>query len=291
MTITANQIVGAIKLTGLSELQCITNPEEFAQALARAMVVEIPNFNQGVHVGPTEPSSPTTAGIWVKTDNAGTFLGFYVYSEGAWIAVDLGGCAFEPVSSGVVLVCDSGVSKPLSGTSQGQVLTLDNTPGGNAIFLHAPYTNITGVFNNVSLGGQRIDNAIKDFTSVVVDIPVTNNSPYLNMDAVLTCVGHYFGTGVFIDNIIDYSLFAQVSIDGGAYTQVALLLWSESASRSNLCHQLSFSVPLALLGLNIPPGGTSTVHIRLKAHYNGIGTSYYEITSTGLGASIVSANK
>jgi len=81
-------IAGAITLTELPDLQCVTNGEEYAEALVKKMLVTFPGgVNQGVLVSTTAPPDPAITGLWVKLDAAGVFVGLYAFSAGAWLLI------------------------------------------------------------------------------------------------------------------------------------------------------------------------------------------------------------
>jgi hypothetical protein len=129
-------LVGSLKLTGLPELACVKDINDLVRWIADHTVVDFPGgIEQGVTVGPIQPTDPAATGIWVKTDSSGAFIGLYVFSGGSWVQIDLGGCQLASVSSGSALVCSGGVSQPLSGSLEGQVLTLIDATTGEAAYV------------------------------------------------------------------------------------------------------------------------------------------------------------
>jgi len=87
MAPTTNTVIGQLILKALPELECFTNFTDFLKALPGLYAVEIPASVTNVIVGPAQPSSSQTSSIWVRVNNAGTFLGIYVFSDGNWIQV------------------------------------------------------------------------------------------------------------------------------------------------------------------------------------------------------------
>ncbi len=72
---------------GLIETACFDSVPEFIQALTKYLAVQIPTTITNVIVSNTQPLSSERTSIWVRLNNAGSFIGFYVYSGGTWQAV------------------------------------------------------------------------------------------------------------------------------------------------------------------------------------------------------------
>lgn len=84
---TNDVIQGAVKVVNLPDLACFTNFEEFVQALANSLVLEIPQSITNVVDGNSEPTSSQTTVLWVRRDNSGTFVGLYVFTAGSWTQI------------------------------------------------------------------------------------------------------------------------------------------------------------------------------------------------------------
>ncbi len=87
MAPTTNVVIGQLLLKALPELQCFTNFTDFLKALPSLYAVEVPSTVTNVITGPAQPTSSQTSAIWVRINNAGTFLGIYVFSAGKWIQI------------------------------------------------------------------------------------------------------------------------------------------------------------------------------------------------------------
>lgn len=75
---------GNIVLLGLPDLQCYTSMQEFVQALPSILGVEIPLSVSNVIVSNIQPNSNQTTYLWARLNNAGGFIGLYIFSAGAW---------------------------------------------------------------------------------------------------------------------------------------------------------------------------------------------------------------
>ena len=87
MVSTTNVVIGQLLLKTLPELQCFTNFTDFLKALPDLYAVAVPSSVTNVIVGPSQPTSSQTSSVWVRINNAGTFLGIYVFSDGKWIQI------------------------------------------------------------------------------------------------------------------------------------------------------------------------------------------------------------
>ncbi len=73
-----------IVLTGLQDTKCFTSWQDFLQELPNLISVAVPNNITNVIVSNIQPTSSQTTDIWFRTSNSGSFLGIYVFSQGAW---------------------------------------------------------------------------------------------------------------------------------------------------------------------------------------------------------------
>lgn len=79
-------IQGAVKVLDLPDISCFTNIQEWAQALANNLVVEIDNNAlSGVVVSVSQPDASDVDKLWIRRSNSGTIIGGYVYSGGKWV--------------------------------------------------------------------------------------------------------------------------------------------------------------------------------------------------------------
>lgn len=85
MVNSADSTRGNIVLTGLPDTKCFTSWQDFLAALPEFLGVEIPVSSiTNVVVSNVEPSSSQTNSIWFRLNNAGGFIGIYVFSAGIW---------------------------------------------------------------------------------------------------------------------------------------------------------------------------------------------------------------
>lgn len=80
-------VIGELVLKALPELQCFTNFTDFLKALPSLYAVEVPSSVTNVIVSPSQPTSSQTSAVWIRTSASGTFLGMYVFSDGAWMQI------------------------------------------------------------------------------------------------------------------------------------------------------------------------------------------------------------
>lgn len=77
-------IRGAIKLDGLLDTRCFQSWEDFVKALPQLLAVEIPTSITNVTVGNLQPSEDERDHLWMRKDASGSFVGIYLYGQGAW---------------------------------------------------------------------------------------------------------------------------------------------------------------------------------------------------------------
>lgn len=82
-----NVIAGALKLLSLPDLACFTSFGELLQALPDYLGIEIPNTITNVVISNIEPNDSQRSFLWVRYNAAGGFIGFYLYTGGAWTQV------------------------------------------------------------------------------------------------------------------------------------------------------------------------------------------------------------
>lgn len=94
-------IRGALKLDSFLEDKCFTNWESFILSIPTMFSVEVPAGITNVNVGNSQPTDDERDNLWVRKDNSGSFLGFYVYSQGAWRNI------YPPPNGPILVVGDS----------------------------------------------------------------------------------------------------------------------------------------------------------------------------------------
>lgn len=77
-------VKGAIKINDLPDLGCFTSFEELLKALPTFLTVEIPSTITNVIVSNVQPLDDQRDALWVRRNNAGSFVGLYIYASGTW---------------------------------------------------------------------------------------------------------------------------------------------------------------------------------------------------------------
>lgn len=83
MTIT-DYVSGRLQVVGLPDGQCFTTWQDFINAIPSLFGVEVPRTVTNVSIGATQPPESEKDNLWVRIDGSGNFLGFYVFTAGAW---------------------------------------------------------------------------------------------------------------------------------------------------------------------------------------------------------------
>lgn len=84
MPIGTDAIRGVLKLDGFIEGKYFTSWQDFVQSIPDLFSVEVPNNITNVTIGSTEPSSSERDNMWFKENSAGSPVGIFIYSGGAW---------------------------------------------------------------------------------------------------------------------------------------------------------------------------------------------------------------
>lgn len=84
MSNTANVVLVPIVLNGLPDTQCFADFKSFLAALPNFLVAEVPTSITNVIVSNSQPTDSQTTDVWFRLSNDGSFLGIYVFSQGAW---------------------------------------------------------------------------------------------------------------------------------------------------------------------------------------------------------------
>jgi hypothetical protein len=78
---------GAIKLLDVPQRECVNTLQELLELLPKFLGVEIPTSASGIIIGNTAPGLDDINKLWIRRDDSGRFIGFYIYQEGEWVAV------------------------------------------------------------------------------------------------------------------------------------------------------------------------------------------------------------
>lgn len=73
-----------IKVVGLPDLVCANSLVDFLNQLPNLIVGQAPTSITNIVVGNVQPLDTQRDTIWFRKDNAGNFIGIYVYSAGTW---------------------------------------------------------------------------------------------------------------------------------------------------------------------------------------------------------------
>lgn len=73
-----------IKVISLPDLLCVNSLTDFLKMLPDLIVGQAPTSITNVVIGNQQPLDSQRDTIWVRKDNAGNFIGIYVYSNGTW---------------------------------------------------------------------------------------------------------------------------------------------------------------------------------------------------------------
>lgn len=79
-----DSVQGELKITNLPDLACFESFEELLLALPTYLRVYVPVSITNVVIGNTEPDDTQRNFLWIKRNNAGNVVGFYLFSNGAW---------------------------------------------------------------------------------------------------------------------------------------------------------------------------------------------------------------
>ena len=84
MSNTSDVIRGAIKLDSFIQGRCFTSWEDFIKQLPTLLAIELPPDITNITIGNQQPTDDQRDNLWIRKDNSGSFLGFYLYAQGAW---------------------------------------------------------------------------------------------------------------------------------------------------------------------------------------------------------------
>lgn len=147
MPIGVDVVRGAIRLDGFQEGRCFTSWADFVAALPGMLAVEIPTGITNVTIGNQTPSDTDRDHLWLQTDGSGSFLGFYIYTAGAWQQIYpapnqlflMYGDSRSPPPGYTVATDDPNISASMLANLQ-KVWTLGGTSPDWWTVFHATYT-------------------------------------------------------------------------------------------------------------------------------------------------------
>lgn len=87
MPVPSDVVKGKLVLTGLPDLFCYKDVREMIASLPQLLGVEVSASVTNVIVSNVQPTSSNTTSLWVRISNSGGFMGFYVFSAGAWQSI------------------------------------------------------------------------------------------------------------------------------------------------------------------------------------------------------------
>ncbi len=79
-----NVVRGELVVENIPENACFTSFVELLKALPQYLGVLIPDTITNVIVSNVQPSSSQTTSVWFRLSNSGSFLGIYIFNQGAW---------------------------------------------------------------------------------------------------------------------------------------------------------------------------------------------------------------
>lgn len=84
---TGNTIAVPITITGLPQEFCFTSIADFLAVLQNNLFAQVPDTITNVLVSNTQPTAAQRTDVWFRIDNAGKFLGIYMFDGATWSQV------------------------------------------------------------------------------------------------------------------------------------------------------------------------------------------------------------
>lgn len=81
----SNIVSAPLAVRGDPSTACFTNIGEFIEALPQFLVAQIPTSITNVIISNIQPLDSERNTVWFRLNNAGSFIGIYVFSDGTWI--------------------------------------------------------------------------------------------------------------------------------------------------------------------------------------------------------------
>lgn len=83
----SNFVDAPIAIINLPDNLCVNSLREFLQQLPQWIVTQVPTSVTNVVVGNVQPADSQRDVLWLRQDNSGIFIGFYVFSGGTWVQI------------------------------------------------------------------------------------------------------------------------------------------------------------------------------------------------------------
>lgn len=74
-----------LKIDGLPEDYEYSDFKSFVEFLVKHLVISIPSEITNVVISSTQPGESERDSLWIRRNNAGSFVGMYIYSGGKWV--------------------------------------------------------------------------------------------------------------------------------------------------------------------------------------------------------------
>lgn len=111
-------ITGTVKLIGFPDDECLTTVKDLLMNLEQYLAIELPVEQvTNVFVSSSEPDITDRDIIWYRVDNAGNFIGMFVFVQGQWLQM-------FPPPNGIFRMYGSSLQIP-----EGYQLITTDTPG------------------------------------------------------------------------------------------------------------------------------------------------------------------
>ncbi len=81
----STSITAPIKVLNLPDSFCYEDMPQFVKALSQYLVAVIPTSVTNVVVSNVQPNDTQRFTVWFRLNNAGTFVGIYIFSNGTWV--------------------------------------------------------------------------------------------------------------------------------------------------------------------------------------------------------------
>lgn len=156
-------ITAPLKVLGIPETFCYENVTQFVQALATNLVAVIPTSITNVVVGNIEPNDTQRFSVWFRLNNAGTFVGIYVFSDGKWVPL------FPPVTQFYDPLFSTSDTSDMQFTGV-DVLTADYIEMGDFVWISA---KATGDTQGIPVNGIRMTLPVDAFD---IDQPLSGTA-------------------------------------------------------------------------------------------------------------------
>lgn len=79
-----------LTVDNLPDLDCVNGWQEAFLTFIKNSVVEVPSSITNVKISNESPSSGERNYLWIRLNNSGSFVGFYIFADGDWQNVPAG---------------------------------------------------------------------------------------------------------------------------------------------------------------------------------------------------------